>query len=45
MIAGVSPRTAALLSIDDDMLETIGERLSNQVAMMRATADSFSRPH
>lgn len=45
MLERVSPRTASLLSIDADMLETIGERLSSQVAMMRATAESFSRPH
>jgi len=45
MLDGVSSRTASLLSLDADVLETIGERLSNQVMALRATAESFSRSH
>jgi HD-like signal output (HDOD) protein len=43
MLDGVAPRTAALLSIDPDVIATIGERLSNQVIALRATAETFSR--
>jgi hypothetical protein len=42
MLDGVSGRTAALLSLDADVIDTIGERLSNQVLALRATAESFS---
>ncbi|MCA3105795.1 MAG: HDOD domain-containing protein [Rhodocyclaceae bacterium] len=42
MLDCVSDRTASLLSIDADVIETIGERLSNQVVALRATAESFS---
>ena len=42
MLDGVSGRTAALLSIDPDMIDTIGERLSTQVLALRATAEAFS---
>ncbi|MCA3150022.1 MAG: hypothetical protein ING77_02440 [Rhodocyclaceae bacterium] len=42
MLDCVSERTASLLSIDADVIETIGERLSNQVVALRATAESFS---
>ena len=42
MLDGVSERTASLLSIDTNAIETIGERLSNQVVALRATAESFS---
>ena len=43
MLEGVSERTAALLSIDPDVIESVGERLSNQVVALRATAEAFSR--
>lgn len=42
MLDGVSERMASLLSIDAETIESIGERLSNQVVALRATAESFS---
>ena len=42
MLDGVSERMASLLSIDAGTIESIGERLSNQVVALRATAESFS---
>jgi HD-like signal output (HDOD) protein len=42
MLECVSERTASLLSLDADVIETIGERLSNQVLALRATAEAFS---
>lgn len=42
MLDGVSDRIASLLSIDAGTIESIGERLSNQVVALRATAESFS---
>jgi HD-like signal output (HDOD) protein len=45
MLEGVSERTGSLLSLDADVYESIGERLSNQVMALRATAESFSRSH
>jgi len=43
MLEGVSKRTASLLSIDADVIESVGERLANQVVALRATAEAFSR--
>lgn len=43
MLDGVSERTASLLSLDAGVIETVGERLSNQVMALRATAESFSK--
>jgi HD-like signal output (HDOD) protein len=39
----VSARTLSLISLDEDALDTIAERLSNQVVALRATAETFSK--
>lgn len=42
ILDGIAARTADLVSLDADALDAICERLSNQVAAMRATAESFA---
>jgi len=42
ILDGVAPRIADLVSLDAEALDAICERLSNQVAAMRATAESFA---
>ncbi len=43
MLEEISPRRAGLVSLDEDALMTLAERLSGQVLAMRATAQTFAQ--